>query len=148
VDPSRRDLCRSLGLLAIARTLPACRTTGPELADLACSPSAVEIGLFIADVAVGTVMKIELPTTNVFLCRDQEGIYALEAGCTHLGCDVAATGGGFQCPCHGATYDANGEHPTSPAPSSLPHYLVCATPGGVLVVDPEQPVDPATRYRV
>ncbi len=34
--------------------------------------------------------------------------------CMHLGCPVAAVGGGFQCPCHGGTYNSEGQRTGGP----------------------------------
>ena len=93
------------------------------------------------------------PATNVFVCHDADGYYAVDAGCTHLGCDVALKAGGdlkqwFACPCHGATYDANGQNPTTPAPLPLKHYALCVQPSGTLLVDvTEAGVDPKVRLK-
>ena len=108
-----------------------------------------------SDVPLNCAVNIptgEAKGMSIFICHDAKGFYALDAGCTHLGCDVALKSGGdltqgFACPCHGATYDADGENPTSPAPKPLTHYLVCAEPSGALVVDLSQEVEPTVRIK-
>ena len=117
-----------------------------------CGSNAVGVGN-AADVMMGQAIVHSLPVANVFICRDAGGLYAVDAGCTHLGCDVAPVDPnnislGFKCPCHQATYDANGQHPTSPAPRPLNHYLLCAQPSGALVVDPTQTVEFTVRLKV
>jgi menaquinol-cytochrome c reductase iron-sulfur subunit len=42
--------------------------------------------------------------------------------CMHLGCPIAATPGGFQCPCHGGVYDTNGERTGGPPIRSLDRF--------------------------
>lgn len=114
-----------------------------------CSNRSVALGLSAADVPEGTAVMRSTPETNVFVCHDKDGLYVVDAGCTHLGCDVSFVdaASGFSCMCHGATYDFNGQNPTSPAPSPLPHYLVCAQPSGTLTVDVDMIVDPKVRLK-
>jgi len=56
---------------------------------------------------------------------------AFSAVCTHQGCPVQWVGGGFQCPCHGATYDANGQVTGGPAPAPLPAIPISVADGQV-----------------
>ncbi len=136
--------------LGAASVLPACGNG--STATETCSAGAVAVGN-MADVAVNDAVMHPTPTTNVFICRDADGYYAVDAGCTHLGCDVQlATAGnlkaGFSCPCHGATYDPNGLNPTSPAPTPLKHYALCVEASGTLLVDvTETGVDPKVRLK-
>lgn len=57
-----------------------------------------------------------------------EGDRALSLTCTHQGCsvhrEVLASGDGFQCPCHGAAYDAQGTVVQGPAERNLGQYRV------------------------
>ena len=56
------------------------------------------------------------------------GDRALSLTCTHQGCsvhrEVLASGDGFQCPCHGAAYDAQGAVVQGPAERNLGQYRV------------------------
>jgi menaquinol-cytochrome c reductase iron-sulfur subunit len=42
--------------------------------------------------------------------------------CMHLGCPIASTPGGFQCPCHGGVYDTNGMRTGGPPIRSLDRF--------------------------
>jgi cytochrome b6-f complex iron-sulfur subunit len=65
---------------------------------------------------VGTVKKLE--EKGVFIFSGDDGIHAISAVCTHLGCVVAHTETGFACPCHGSKYNANGKVIGGPRPES------------------------------
>jgi Rieske Fe-S protein len=142
--------------------------TGSDMGPAECGPMAVSIGINITDVQMNTATYFSLPQTNIWVCRDDKGVYAMDAECTHLGCPakphalsdpdpsldpmigtpVSGLSSGFKCNCHGATYDPNGQNPTAPAPAPLNHYLVCTTLSGIIYVDPGQVVDPSIRYHV
>jgi Rieske Fe-S protein len=52
---------------------------------------------------------------------------AISTICTHQQCTVALSGNSFECPCHGARYDADGNvtrqpQQTSGSATSLPRY--------------------------
>ncbi len=60
---------------------------------------------------------------NVFVRRTGESKFlVLSLLCTHKKCDVDYTGDGFECPCHGSTYDANGKVTNGPAKKNLRVY--------------------------
>ena len=61
---------------------------------------------------------VKLPDRPVFICRDREGLYAISAVCTHLGCIVRTSEKGFACPCHGSRYDPSTMKATCSADSS------------------------------
>lgn len=77
---------------------------------------------------------------NPLLSNDQmeyfgagDAVYAIAAGqsvaislsCTHQGCTVhQEDDGAFQCPCHGASYDAQGRVVRGPARQDLPQFRV------------------------
>lgn len=153
MDRERRLICKAGLALGAAAALPACGSSQKNTAD--CGSGSLGVGN-AADVAMNGAKNV--PTSqaplgsSIFICRDADGYYALDAGCTHLGCDVALANAtdltqGFACPCHGATYDANGEKPTSPAPSPLTHFLVCGEPSGALLVDLGTVVDAKVRFK-
>jgi Rieske Fe-S protein len=77
---------------------------------------------------------------NVFIYRDYEGVRALSAVCTHLGCVLEATENGFQCPCHGSRFNDSGRVLSGPAPRSLAFFMVDVAPDGQLLVDMSQKV--------
>ncbi|MEM8885921.1 MAG: Rieske (2Fe-2S) protein [Planctomycetota bacterium] len=56
----------------------------------------------------------------IYLVRDGEGIKALDARCTHLGCTVRFKEGEFRCPCHRGVFDAAGQPVSGPVSVPLP----------------------------
>ncbi|MFQ5843670.1 MAG: ubiquinol-cytochrome c reductase iron-sulfur subunit [Planctomycetota bacterium] len=78
-----------------------------------------------------------LPEHRLFLFNRSEGYSALSSICPHLGCNVRrATGArGFECPCHGSTYDAVGNVTGGPAPKPLAWHPLSLSRKGDLVVD-------------
>jgi nitrite reductase/ring-hydroxylating ferredoxin subunit len=83
---------------------------------------------------------------SVALFRDGEGVYAISTICTHLGCIVKATGQGFDCPCHGSKFAADGTVVRGPAPTAL-KWLKVSGAGGAVVVDEETAVAAGTKVR-
>lgn len=93
---------------------------------------------------VGTVRKLE--DRSVFIFSDDDGIYAISAICTHLGCIVSATEWGFQCPCHGSQFNENGKVIGGPAPRPLEWFEISQEVDGSLMVDAGKDVKPGTKY--
>lgn len=58
---------------------------------------------------------------TVYVQRDGDGVRALSAVCTHLGCLVGwnAASRTFECPCHGGSYDSRGAVVAGPPPRAL-----------------------------
>jgi len=83
---------------------------------------------------------------NLFVYRDHEGIRAVSAVCTHLGCTIEKTTDGFECPCHGSCYDDRGEVLSGPAPRSLSWYRVSKAPDGKVFIDPGTTVDADEKF--
>lgn len=91
---------------------------------------------------------VKLAERPVFVCRDPEGIYAISAVCTHLGCIVGRSDEGFACPCHGSRYDGGGRVLRGPAPRSLPWWRVTLAADGEIVVDAGTPVKLGEKLRL
>ena len=83
-----------------------------------------------------------------YVVADRDGIYAISATCTHLGCVVHREEDRFACPCHGSIYDPDGKVIQGPAPRNLPWFSVRESPGGRLVVDRGEVVPSGTKYLV
>jgi cytochrome b6-f complex iron-sulfur subunit len=76
--------------------------------------------------------------------RLQDPLYVLALGegrfgalspiCTHRGCTVDVQGARLVCPCHGSTYNREGEVLRGPAQRRLTRYTVTAE-NGVLIID-------------
>jgi cytochrome b6-f complex iron-sulfur subunit len=83
---------------------------------------------------------------NLFVIHDSQGFAAIGAICTHLGCIVAASPEGFDCPCHGSRFARDGRVVRGPAPSPLSWYEMTLAPDGQVVVDNGKVVPVGTRY--
>jgi cytochrome b6-f complex iron-sulfur subunit len=144
MDRDRRMLCQAGGLLLASAALPSCNMQP------VCPDNAFDTGLKPSDVAQNQAQPIISSTRAVFICHDGDGYYALDANCTHHGCFVnfviATTS--FSCPCHFATFDFNGDKPTAPAPTPMPHYQLCVNKDGNLEVDLTNVVASNTRLKL
>jgi Rieske Fe-S protein len=70
----------------------------------------------------GSGKVVEVDGNKIAAYRDDNGkIFALNPVCTHAGCIVNWNGEekSWDCPCHGARYDINGQVLTGPATLSL-----------------------------
>ncbi len=87
---------------------------------------------------------------RAYIGRDAQGLYALDAVCTHLGCLVEKNAkGGFVCPCHESRFDPGGRVTAGPATQPLrPLRLWFDAEQGLLFVDRSAPVAPAARLAV
>ncbi len=136
---SRRRILRRLGVLGIfaflaaqvaiwIRTLfPRTRLEGPRF--LRAGP--------VEEFKVGAVDQRFLASHRVWIVRTREGIYALYARCTHLGCTPAWVEAvkKFKCPCHGSGFAMDGTNLEGPAPTPLERFPVSLDARGRLVVD-------------
>lgn len=84
------------------------------------------------------------PGRAVAVFRDEGGVHAVSLICTHLGCVVKPTTSGFECPCHGSHFAADGAVTRGPAPRALP-WLAVRTSGNAIVVDEGTVVPAGTR---
>jgi len=62
--------------------------------------------------------------SRVAVVHSSKGIYALDLGCTHLGCTVTVTPTEWVCPCHGSRFDREGAVLEGPASSPLRRLTV------------------------
>ncbi len=91
----------------------------------------------------GTIKYFE--NDQVYVFADAEGIYAISAVCTHLGCVVNKDKNGFVCPCHGSRYGLDGKIEQGAAPKDLPWYKISMLPSGQLEVDKKRIVKPGVK---
>ena len=72
----------------------------------------------------------------VFLVRNGDAVTALDSTCTHLGCRVSWNSESQQlkCPCHGGTYDKNGQVTSGPPPAPLARFATRVEPDGRVMV--------------
>jgi len=98
------------------------------------------------DFPPGTIKYFE--NDQVYAFADAEGIYAISAVCTHLGCVVNKDKNGFVCPCHGSRYGLDGKIEKGAAPKDLPWYKISRLPSGQLEVDKKRIVKPGVKFRI
>ena len=74
---------------------------------------------------------------GVYIVHGPEGIYALSAVCTHLGCVTAWRPelDMIACPCHGSKFHRDGIKIEGPAPRPLPWLKTWLNDEGNLLVD-------------
>jgi cytochrome b6-f complex iron-sulfur subunit len=85
------------------------------------------------------------PGRNVALFRDSAGaVHAVSRVCTHLGCIVRPSPTGFDCPCHGSRFAADGTVTRGPAPKALAWHPVTRLAGNAYLVDEGSTVAPGT----
>ncbi len=84
-----------------------------------------------------------LEDSRMFVFRRSEGLFAISSICTHLGCNVRWEGEneGFECPCHGSSFDKNGKNTSGPAPRPLRWLKLTLDSERKLVVDTNNEVD-------
>ncbi|MCL4530480.1 MAG: ubiquinol-cytochrome c reductase iron-sulfur subunit [Chloroflexi bacterium] len=75
-----------------------------------------------------------VPDVPALLIHNQNGFSALSLVCTHLGCTVEQKDSGFECPCHGSRYDANGKVLRGPAQKALRALRVEVNSTGNLIL--------------
>ena len=92
---------------------------------------------FPSEFLVGTVDQRFKESFGVFIVRNEEGIYALKAVCTHLGCtpNWLEAENKFKCPCHGSGFYRTGINYEGPAPRPLERYRIVLAEDGQILVD-------------
>jgi len=88
------------------------------------------------------------PKQRLWIMEDGEGLFAVSAVCTHLGCIVSRVENGYFCPCHGSRFDRAGKVVAGPAPRPLIYLELTISPDGQLVVDRQKEVPPDVRVTV
>lgn len=90
----------------------------------------------------GSVDTSKASESGVFLIHaplpdGSDGLYALSARCTFLGCSLTwdPSAARFVCPCHGCTYDLQGRPTAGPAPASLPRLAIYRSADGRVHID-------------
>lgn len=133
----RRTFLGTIGGAAAATALPACAS----LVATPVTPVNGEVRLSIRNFA-----QLEQPGGWLRL-RPSGGselivVLALEGGryaalspiCTHLQCTVNVEGPRLVCPCHGSTYDREGQVLRGPAQRALTRFPTTLSPEGELVI--------------
>jgi len=74
---------------------------------------------------------------RVWIVREVDRIYVVQAKCTHLGCtpNWLASEGKFKCPCHGSGFTPDGVNIEGPAPRPLERFKIALAEDGQITVD-------------
>lgn len=96
-------------------------------------PNSRKVIAAVAAVAVGSSTSFTTPDGSAaYLVRPSADTFvAFLATCTHQGCPITPAGSGFRCPCHGSTFDGNGQVTGGPATKSLTTVPVRVVDGQV-----------------
>ena len=99
-------------------------------------PSSFKAGV-LSDFTIGEVNTKFQKDQRVWLVREDEGMYALWAKCTHLGCTPRwlTVENKFKCPCHGSGFYKSGVNFEGPAPRPLERLRITKAEDGQIVVD-------------
>jgi cytochrome b6-f complex iron-sulfur subunit len=145
---TRRDFLASMGWGAIvvsagALVAAVARFFDPPITTRA--PGPVEVGR-PEEFAVGSLTYAE--RARAYVGRDERGLYAIAATCTHLGCTprLAERGDAFVCPCHGSQFSRDGQVTGGPATRGLERVFVGRGANGILYIDSSRVVD--ARFRL
>ncbi len=103
-------------------------------------PSAVFKAGLPSAYEVGTVTTKWVREQRTWIIRNAQGIYALWARCTHLGCtpNWFDNERRFKCPCHGSNFNIDGDVIAGPAPKPLFRAAVSLAEDGQLQIDKAQ----------
>src|SRR5215475_8551579 len=95
------------------------------------------------DYQVGEVSTRFKEAQRVWMIRNADGLYALIAICTHLGCTPIwhTTEERFKCPCHGSNFLRDGTNVAGAAPVPLYRAAINLDVMGTLLVDKSQQED-------
>ena len=149
LDPEpvpRRDVLGLLSLWSMATTLLFAAGGILRLPKAAVLPSPSKKFRVAVPEALADGEPFVPAGRTVAVFRSAEGTHAISLICTHLGCIVKPSASGFDCPCHGSTYAADGSVTRGPAPRALDWLQVTAR-GGTVFVDEATVVPAGTKVR-
>jgi Rieske Fe-S protein len=112
--------------------LPGCG--GLPVVSVAASGESAQLSEaeFAAAAGDGSALLLAVPGVEdpILLVRRDSGEFrAVSARCTHQGCRVKPAPNFFVCPCHGSTFDFDGNVVRGPAQRALPSYPVIVADG-------------------
>jgi cytochrome b6-f complex iron-sulfur subunit len=99
-------------------------------------PSTFKAGV-PSDYTIGEVNTKYQKDQRVWIIREEEGMYALFAKCTHLGCTPRwlTAENKFKCPCHGSGFYKSGINFEGPAPRPLERLRITKAEDGQILID-------------
>ncbi len=86
---------------------------------------------------VGEVSSKWKQEQRVWIIREEDGIYAILARCTHLGCTPLwlKSESKYKCPCHGSGFTMQGINFEGPAPRPLERLKITLAADGQIQID-------------
>lgn len=138
---TRRSFLAVPGALAAGLTLSACATTATYRTAIRGGRLAIEFENFPELAKPGGGILLSAPGLDgpvLLINLDGTSFRALSGVCTHLGCNVRPSGRFLQCPCHGSTYDLEGQVTRGPAEQPLRMFETLTSNDKVEVVVTEQ----------
>jgi cytochrome b6-f complex iron-sulfur subunit len=110
------------------------------------APAREATRIILGSTAALPALPAYFESGQIYLHKDSQGYYAIDAICTHLGCTVyIQSNGDYYCRCHNSRFDAEGRVLYGPASRSLPFLLLYWNDQGQIVVDRTQQVDATFR---
>jgi cytochrome b6-f complex iron-sulfur subunit len=103
--------------------------------DLQSSPKPVVVAGKLSDFPPGSLTYVG--DARAWVENKNGNLKALDAVCSHMGCLVQkreTAVSGFQCPCHGSQYGADGAVERGPAERPLRHLSVDTTANDIVVI--------------
>jgi len=98
-------------------------------------PTMYTVG-FVVEYTIGVSIRF-MKDHRVWVVREIDKLYVIEAKCTHLGCtpNWLASEGKYKCPCHGSGYTPDGVNVEGPAPRPMERFKVTIADDGQILVD-------------
>ncbi len=99
-------------------------------------PTKFKVG-FLNEYPVGTISEKFIQKYRIWIVREFDKLYVIEAKCTHLGCtpNWLESEKKFKCPCHGSGFTPEGINIEGPAPRPLERFKVTLAKDGQILVD-------------
>ena len=148
-ETTRRETLVKIGLGSLAAAGCGAGVFGYQF----LSPNVLYEPSPVANVGKPDQFPLDSVTPNtaagIYIVHAAEGIYALQAICTHLGCLTAWKPelGIIACPCHGSKFNRQGVKVDGPAPKPWPWLKVSLSDEGDLLVDRSTVIPPGKFVR-
>lgn len=113
-----------------------------ELGSGACmgtQPSSSVVASGAEALAEGKDLRVIGTTKPIYVARDNRGFMAINATCTHQGCEAIYVDASkaYECGCHGSRFGFDGTVIMGPAQRPLSHVFICRNSDGLFVVHPD-----------